>query len=421
MRNNSMNMNVTILGYRVSGLDGVSLECVNWKNVLEKMGHQVTFVAGELDREGILLPELHFKSPKVAKIHDQVAYNNTDYKKVEHRIFLYAGRLEAKLRNHFRKYGKPDLLIVPNVLSLPMHFPLAVALARVIEELAIPTIARHHDFWWERERYNKSHMFEFWKRWFPPKAPHLYHTVINSIAKDELKKRTGIKAKVIWDSFDFSKPRQEMDSFAAHFRNDFGITQNDFVFLQATRIIPRKRIELSIEIISQLNDPRAVLIIAGHEGDEAPGYLDYLKALAKEKQSRILFIGDRIDSQREMKGKRRTYTLWDCYINCDAITYPTAIEGFGNQLVEAIFYKKPVIMTPYPVFERDIQPLGFETILMKDHVVTEEVLSQVRQIMNNPEKIKPMVEKNFELGKKYMSYEWVEEKLQQFFKEMKLK
>src|SRR5258706_15662351 len=187
-------MNITILSYRVSGLDGVSLECVNWKNVLERMGHTVIFVAGELDREGILMPELHFKSPSIAKIHDQVAYNNTDYKKVEHRIFFYAGRIEGKLRAHFRKYGQPDLLVVPNIFSLPMHFPLAVALSRVIEEQQIPTIARHHDFWWERERYNKSHMFEFFKRWFPPKLSTIVHTVINSDAHDELQKRTGIDA-----------------------------------------------------------------------------------------------------------------------------------------------------------------------------------------------------------------------------------
>ncbi len=413
-------MRIQILGYRVAGLDGVTLECENWKNVLTRMGHEVTFVAGDLDREGILLPGLHFKTPIIAKIHDQVAYNNTDYKKVERRIFEQAGKLEAKLRVHFRQYGTPDLLILPNVLSLPMHFPLAVSLTRVIEEMQIPTIARHHDFWWERDRYNKSHMFSFWQRWFPPQLPNLWHTVINSPARDELKKRTGIDAQIISDSFDFTQKYPKKDKYCEHFREDFGLANDDFVFLQATRVIPRKRIELAIELIAKLNNPKAVLVIAGHEGDEQYGYMDSLKKKAKDFSARCLFIGNRVRSRREYSGKRRYYTLWDCYLNADAVTYPTEIEGFGNQFVEAVFFKKPVIITPYPVYTADIKPLGFKAIEMSESI-DQKTLDVVQELIENPSSFKMITEQNFELGKKYMSYEWVEGKLEKLFKQMELK
>ncbi|KKQ43184.1 MAG: Glycosyl transferase group 1 [Microgenomates group bacterium GW2011_GWC1_37_8] len=413
-------MNIIILGYRVAGLDGVSLETVHWKNILERMGHKVTLVAGELDREGILIPELHFKSPTVAGIHHRVVYGNESYEKIERAIFDIAGTIEGRLRQLFRNGTKPDLLITPNVFSIPMHFPLAVALTRTIDEFEIKTIARHHDFWWERERYNKSHMFKFFEKWFPPKSDLIKHTVINSIARKSLKDHSGIEAEVIWDTFDFdNSDLGEIDSYSKHFRSDFDLDEKDIVFLQATRVLPRKRIEISIELMRKMNLPNAILIVAGTEGDEQKGYLKKLRVQAKESGIRCKFIGERVNSQRKIISGKRTYSLWDCYVNCDFVTYPTKKEGFGNQFVETMFFKKPIILTPYPVYEKDIRPLGFEVIEMTENI-TDATLKQLRKIMVNPSEKQKMVEKNFDLGKKYFSYEWVENKLQKIIEEIKL-
>ena len=46
-----------------------------------------------------------------------------------------------------------QVLVVENALSLPMNVPLAVALTEVIAETNIATVAHHHDFWWERDRF----------------------------------------------------------------------------------------------------------------------------------------------------------------------------------------------------------------------------------------------------------------------------
>jgi hypothetical protein len=44
-----------------------------------------------------------------------------------------------------------DLLIPQNILSFPLNIPLSLALAEVIAEISLPTIAHHHDFTWERK------------------------------------------------------------------------------------------------------------------------------------------------------------------------------------------------------------------------------------------------------------------------------
>jgi len=418
-------MQVLILATRISGNDGVSLEAVRWGEVFERMGHKVTFAAGQLDRAGILIPELHFNNPKVLHLHDKVIYSRGQYKKIEREVFELAGVIEGKLREMINKNGKIDLLVVTNALSLPMHFPLAVALTRVIDELQIPTIARHHDFWWERKRFMKSTMFDFFKRWFPPNCPSVKHVVINSIARKELKKRTGIDAEVIWDSFDYQSDLNKTDAYSKNWRKDFRIDEDDIVFLQATRVVPRKRIELAVELVKRLNNPKTVFVLAGYSGDEAGDYEDKIRRLVERTKIRCRFIGDQVSSRRKIvklaNGKKpvrkRIYTLWDCFVNCDFVTYPTSVEGFGNQFVEAVYFKKPIIVTPYSVYKKDISPLGFKSIEMP-HKVSDRVIDEVWGLINKPDRRTEIVEKNFEIGKKYFSYTFVEKKLQKILNEM---
>jgi glycosyltransferase involved in cell wall biosynthesis len=412
-------MNAVILSYRISGNDGVSLECIHWKEILTKMGFNVGLIAGDLDRAGIVIPELDFRHLSVASLHDRVVYGREGYSRIEKEIFSLAGRIEGEMRAVFNNSRKPDLLILANILSLPMHFSLSVAVTRIIEELKIPTIARHHDFWWERKRYLKSTMFPFFQRFFPPASPLIRHVVINSLAKDELKKRTGINSTVIWDSFDFER-EISLDSFAKKWREDFEIDANDIVFLQATRIVARKRIEVAIDLVKKLNDKRVVLVVAGKDGDEAGDYYEFVRRYAKKSGIRCRFIGSRVDSRRRMVanngGRRRIYTLWDCYLNSDFVVYPTTIEGFGNQFVEAIYFRKPIVMTSYPVFETDIKPLGFQVFLFHPEVTKKDARG-VADIISNPQKAQDVANYNFETGKKYFSYSWVEERIKQLILE----
>lgn len=412
-------MRIWFVSTRIAGNDGVSLEAARWHHILRNMGHKVTFVAGELDRRGILIPELHFTSPKIMGLYDKVVYGKNRFGSIEKDLFDISGTIEGKLREVMNG-KKPDLMVVANVFSLPMNFPFAVALSRVIEEFKIPVVARHHDFWWERKRFLRSTMFPFFKRWFPPKSTYVKHVVINSDSQSQLLKRTGINSSVISDCFNFEYKRSKLDKYSASFRKDFGLSRDDVVFLQATRIVPRKRIELAIKLVEKINDPRAVLLIAGHSGDEGGEYELELRALVSNSKARVLFIGDYIGSVRRIKSiikgfdkrpkRRKVYTLWDAFVNSDFMTYPTLLEGFGNQFIESVFFKKPIILTPYPVYKKDIKPLGFESIEM-DEQISERVIKKVKFYMDNKKAYGELVEKNFELGKKYFSFEATEEKI----------
>lgn len=386
------------MSFRIAGTDGVSLEAQRWKEVLTSMGHKVTFVAGELESPGVLVPSLHFTHPEVYRVHQMVVENNIDYRKVEKEVFALAGAIEGELRQVLRE-NKFDRLIVANVFSLPIHFPLAVAMERVINEYKIYSIARNHDFWWERQRYLKSHCFEFFSRWFPPRSEYISHVTINSLAQKELEKRTGIKSQVIGDCFDFER-KFDMGRYDTNWRAKLEISDKDIVFLQATRIIGRKQIELAMELVAKLGDGRIILVLAGYDGDEASRYLKRLKEMDRRLQIRTRYLGERVSVK-----------LWDCFANCDLVTYPSAVEGFGNQFIETVYFRKPIFINRYPVFVRDIEPLGFETVAINGKV-TERVVGRVRELLKAPEEIKRITEKNFDLGRKHFSYEAVRGKLE---------
>ncbi len=415
------------MSYRISGNDGVSLECKHWKKILTNMGHNVSFLAGELDVEGTIIPELHFQWPEIKDIHDSVVYGNGNYKNIENRIFELSDKIKGKLRVYFDKGKKIDLLIVANVMSLPMNFPLAVALATIIEEKQLPVIVRHHDFWWERERYMNPNLFSFFEKWFPPHLKTIKTVVINSAAQRELKDRCGLAASIISDSFDYSgNEKSKTDEYSSNFRTDFGIADSDIVFLQATRIVPRKRIEIAMDLIKRLDYKRAILIMAGQSGDEGKDYEYKLREYAKKLGIRHQFIGDRIDSNRKVvttenekvPTKQRIYTLWDAYNNADIVTYPTEIEGFGNQFIEAVYFKKPVILTPYPVYMDDIKPLGFQVIEISEKI-SESSIRQIKTIIDNPEEKEQIVEKNFQIGRENFSYEATALKIQKVISSFK--
>lgn len=412
-------MRVVILAKRISGTDGVSLEVERWREILTNLGHSVSFIAGELDRSGTLIPELHFQWPSVVRIHDEIVNGKGNYKKVEAEIFKIAGIIEGKLRDLFNNGTKVDLLIVPNALSLPMHLPLAVAITRVIEELEIPTIARHHDFWWERKRYLKSSMFPFFERWFPPNLSLLKHVVINSLSQKELLNRKGIESSIIWDTFDFDSRLNKLDKYSSCFRRDLKINKEDIVFLQATRIVPRKRIELSIDLIKKLNNEKVVLVVAGYSGDEGSAYKRKLVKYAKNSGIRYKFIGNRINSRRKIKNGKRIYTLWDSFVNSDFVVYPTKVEGFGNQFVETVYFKKPLIITPYPVYTSDIKPLGFKVIEMSETKI-EKAARKVKILMEDKKEKEDMINHNFNLGCKHFSYKWAEKRIKEVFKSMNI-
>jgi transcriptional regulator of NAD metabolism len=64
----------------------------------------------------------------------------------------------------------------------------------------------------------------------------------------------------------------------------------------------------------------------------------------------------------------------------------------------------------YSIYSFDIQPKGFDVIEI-DGYVSEEAVRQTREVLENPQRRQAMVEKNYEIAKRFFSYRVLQQKL----------
>ncbi len=401
-----MGKNIGFISTRFAGTDGVTLEASKWAEVLEDRGHSCYWFAGELDRQCELcftVPEAHFKYEQNQWINSHIFGKTARKASVTKTIHALASILKAQLREFIDQFSI-DILIVENALTIPMHVPLGIALTELIAESQIPTIAHHHDFYWERTRYAVNAVGDFLRMAFPPKLPSIEHVVINSAAQEELALRGGIASIIIPNVLDFENPPKIDELATRTFRESIGLQPDDIMFLQPTRIVQRKGIEHAVGLLEDLQDSRCKLIISHEAGDEGYDYADWLTEDARERGVDLRLVNTRISDPiyNQFNNKDR-YSLWDVYPHADFITYPSHYEGFGNAFLEAIYFNKPLLINRYAIFVRDIEPKGFDLVVM-DGYLTKKNVQAVRDILQSPQRREEMVEFNYAIAARHYSY-----------------
>jgi len=400
---------------RLKGTDGVSMETEKWRIVLERMGFECFFFSGLSDWDpsrSMVVEEAFFGHPRIAEIQDRCFGSVTRSESLSGEI--QAVRLVLKRALYqFVSAFKIDLLIVENALAIPMHIPLGLAITEFIAETGIPAIAHHHDFAWERQRFSVSAVDDYLAMAFPPRLHSINHVVINSEGRRQLSYRCGLSSIMIPNVFDYHSDPPEPDDYGAGLRADLGVEPGETLFLQPTRVIARKGIEHAVELASRFEDRKVKLLISHQERDEGSEYyhrtMDYARHLGVD----VLVRPDLIGASRGVNadGSKR-YSLWDCYLAADFVTYPSSYEGFGNAFLEAIWFKKPILVNRYSIFQQDIEPIGFSVVLM-DNYVTPETVEQVRAMLDTPSMGEMAAGKNFALAKRFFSFELLEQRLRQ--------
>lgn len=410
-------MRIGFISTRLNGTDGVSLEVEKWARVLKRMGHELFFCAGELGgyaASGTLIPRLHFDHQSIITIGQRAfseGVSERDADKLCDEIYELADEIRAPLR-HFIRANRLNLIVVENALTIPMNLPLGISLTGLIAELGINTIAHHHDFFWERQRYQSNHILDMLDTAFPAKLPTIQHVTINSIAQKRLKTRRSIDSYVIPNVHDFAKPPPPIDGYNQDFREVLGLTNDDLFILQPTRVIQRKGIEMAIELVHRLELPNKHLFITHRAHDEGLEYWRWLKREAGVMKVDLRLIDHLIGAERGKANGHKIYSLWDAYPHADLITYPSTYEGFGNALLEAVYFKRLTVVNRYPVYNADIGPLGFEFIEL-DGFVDDTAVRRTKDLLNNPEQVKVMAEKNYALAQEHFSFEVLEKKLRE--------
>ncbi|MEJ5238903.1 glycosyltransferase [Limisphaera sp. VF-2] len=404
---------IGFISTRFRGTDGVTLEARKWAQILQSMEHQCFWMAGELDAPAEIshaVPLAFFGHPEVAELQAQLFGVTTRSRQLTNRIQHLKERLKDEIYRFLDRF-QIEVVIPENILSLPMHVPLGLAMTEVLAETGLPAIAHHHDFTWERERYVLSAVNDYLHAAFPPSLHRIEHVVINSMAQKELARRCSLPSAIIPNVLDFETPPPGLDEYNRDLRQEIGLTEEDWLILQPTRVVPRKGIEHAIELVRRLKDPRAKLVISHPAGDEGNAYVAMLHDRIADAGIDVRFIADRVAEHRGRNAAgQKVYTLFDVYLHADLVTYPSYYEGFGNAFLEAIYFGKPVVVNTYAVYARDLAPLGFRTISMSN-LVTRDIVEQVREILHNATLRQEWARINYELGLKYFSFAVARRKL----------
>lgn len=214
--------------------------------------------------------------------------------------------------------GDVDLVVVENLLSLPLNPAAAGVVSSVLRNR--PAVLRHHDLAWQRPQLAGS-------GYEVPDDRRWAHVVINSPSAAELEGR-GIEAAVLHnrfpvDGWDVAVPPRE-----------------GRVVLHPVRAIGRKDVATALRLAEALD---ATYWLTGPAED---GYEDELAHHLREATCPVRM--------------GLAVTAAEAYAACDAVAFPSLLEGFGNPVIESAFARRPLAVHRYPVLVADLEPYGFE-------------------------------------------------------------
>ncbi len=373
--------------------DGISLESRMIGNYLEQSGGKKVYYIGEDTPEGsemgLKIPDLSYQDEWQVNLRNRLYKPGTNLEDEE--ALLY--EIEAKA-NHIKRQlleyvdaSGIGILHIRNLMGMPLNIPASKALMSIMEERKDLRFVIHTaDFIWEgrSEKYAVEKyptVQNLITNMFPPVIhdARVKYIVINSLAQKKLREDYGIESEIISDSYDFNRPLPQNPD---EIREKLGFQDDDIVIGQMTRCIPRKTIERTIQLARKMQDlinagfldkafggnehlktykgrkitrKSKVKIYFGQSEDrkEHEEYYDNLKAYADSLGIDIV-EGDGIVEDAKQAVSKENY-FYDTYSAVDIFSYPSQIEGFGNQLLEGIWAELIPVVFEYDVFESDIK------------------------------------------------------------------
>ncbi len=412
-------MRIGIIIGRIGGVDGVGLETEKWIEVLKRLGHEVFIASGEFEswkmdkKHNYLMPELSFFFVETEWEQRKAFFEpDKDAEPLLDHIEKISDKIERKLSRWIHK-NKIEVILSENASALPCHLAMGIAIKKLVIKSGIPIVTHNHDFHWERgKRYISTHseINNLVDDNFPLLLPNVRHSVINTFGVETFKNKFNIDAIMVPNVMNFDLDYGVPTKENGYFLKDLGIKDDAITLLQVTRIVRRKGIETAISLIDKLNDKKVKLVVTGNYNDDEYSIyynelVDQIHDLGLSKQ--VIFASHMVHDHRHL-----SYV----YAHGRACTYFSTYEGFGNAFIEGVLAKKPIFVNNYkPVYMPDIGSKGFETVMLENNNLTDVMVKKMADILYDPARCKEIGEYNFNIGKKYFSYDVLEEKLTELF------
>lgn len=385
--------------FKLFGTDGVSLQSQELTRALRARHWQVHACASDLptDAEGLDLPELSYQSADAVELRRRVfpalaapAAPSGEGERLVDEITARAEPIRRQVEDYVDRH-RISVLHIRNVMSLPYNLPATLAFYRLATGRPdLGFLLQHHDLYWEGPNAKNfltpyPEVADLMDQVMLPRLVNVRHVLINPLAAEALHSRTGIQGTVIPDGFDFERRAATLDEvrFRSRLRILVGdpraVGPDDLLVAMPARVAINKSIELAIQFVAalqrrsaQLRDApeglglrrrrfnansRVVLLLPqGEDIEESGDYLKRLCAYSRKLGVTLAYGGDLVvPDRRYLPGDQAHFPFYSTYQTMDLVCYPPEHEGFGNQAIEAVWAKRPLVVLEYPVFKRFVR------------------------------------------------------------------
>jgi glycosyltransferase involved in cell wall biosynthesis len=154
---------------------------------------------------------------------------------------------------------------------------------------------------------------------------------------------------------------------------------DDLVVAMPARVAINKAIELAIQFVARLDRERValqnapeglglnrrrfsadssvvLLLPQGEDLEDNRQYFETLLAYARRSRVKLAYGGNIVVPDRRFRhGDPDRYPFYGTYRAADLVCYPPEHEGFGNQAIETVWARRPLVVLEYPVFRRFVR------------------------------------------------------------------
>jgi glycosyltransferase involved in cell wall biosynthesis len=214
-------------------------------------------------------------------------------------------------------------------------------------------------------KYRKKHLYAFINSFLLPRMLKASSGVIVN-SKHFLDEFAKFKPIFIPNGYDFQSLLTDLNKDEC--RERLGFPKDKFILLYTGKVIPRKNLEVVLDIINDLDN--AYFTIVGNTNEPLYGDKYYRKLCIdyKETMNKVIFTG-------ELPMGEIKYVLKAC----DAYVFPSLLEGSPNSVLEAMVAGLPVICSNIDSHKKIIDN-GKTGMLFKGK---NELLKCIKAIIND--------------------------------------